>query len=73
MTSTMELKTLAFNLNDVEMILDQYNKDNDDNLALSLEQSKEILLSIEIDDLIETFNSRLYDRIESSANQARLS
>ena len=69
----MELKTLAFNLNDVEMILDQYNKDNDDNLALSLEQSKEILLSIEIDDLIETFNSRLYDRIESSANQARLS
>ena len=69
----MELKTLAFNLNDVEMMLDQYNKDNDDNLALSLEQSKEILLSIEIDDLIETFNSRLYDRIESSANQARLS
>lgn len=69
----MELKTLAFNLNDVEMILDQYNKDNDDNLALSLEQSKEILLSIEIDDLIETFNSRLYERIESSANQARLS
>ena len=69
----MELKTLAFNLNDVEMILDQYNKDNDDNLALSLQQSKEILLSIEIDDLIETFNSRLYDRIESSANEARLS
>lgn len=69
----MELKTLAFNLNDVEMILDQYNKDNDDNLALSLEQSKEILLSIEIDDLIETFNSRLYEQIESSANQTRLS
>jgi hypothetical protein len=69
----MELKTLAFNLNDVEMILDQYNKDNDDNLALSLEQSKEILLSIEIDDLIETFNSRLYERIKSSANKARLS
>lgn len=69
----MELKTLAFNLNDVEMILDQYNKDNEDNLALSLEQSKEILLSIEIDDLIETFNSRLYEQIESSANQTRLS
>jgi hypothetical protein len=69
----MELKTLAFNLNDVEMILDQYNKDNDDNLVLSLEQSKEILLSIEIDDLIETFNNRLYEQIESSANEARLS
>ena len=69
----MELKTLAFNLNDVEMILDQYNKDNDDNLVLSLEQSKDILLSIEIDDLIETFNNRLYERIESSANETRLS
>ena len=69
----MELKTLAFNLNDVEMILDQYNKDNDDNLVLSLEQSKDILLSIEIDDLIETFNNRLYEQIESSANEARLS
>ena len=69
----MELKTLAFNLNDVEMILDQYNKHNDDNLVLSLEQSKDILLSIEIDDLIETFNDRLYERIESSANKARLS